>query len=272
MIPLILLLALADIAEAQQAPAPCLDRPAQDRPYAKDRLLLVVRDQTPARAEYLIRTCGVRTPWSTNLESELKEAGAEENVVKAIREKAPVPPPPSKPKPPGPKAGDIRANANDAQRYAYIPAGAFRMGCSAGDTECDTDEKPAHDVRISKGFWMGQTEVTVAAYKRFAQATGRAMPQEPKFSDRPLNPGWRSETLPMNMVDWTDARDFCSWAGMRLPTEAEWEYAARAGSTGAWYGDLDQIAWFADNKRQLTDRLTSHLGEGTRQVFRSFEE
>ena len=61
-------------------------------------------------------------------------------------------------------------------KYVWIPPGTFMMGCSPGDNECRDDEKPAHRVTITKGFWMGQTAVTVGAYKRFAGATGRQMP------------------------------------------------------------------------------------------------
>jgi hypothetical protein len=96
------------------------------------------------------------------------------------------------------------------------------MGCSPGDNECHVSEKPSHRVTITKGFWIGQTEVTVGAYKRFAAATGRQMPGAPSF-----NSGWADDMMPIVNVTWDDAREYCTWAGGRLLTEVEWEYSAR---------------------------------------------
>ena len=131
-----------------------------------------------------------------------------------------------------PSAGKMKVNAKDHLTYIWIPAGTFTMGCSSDHNECFEDEKPAHEVTITKGFWIGQTLVTQSAYKRVVG----------------LNPSrFKGEQLPVETVSWDDAENYCKRVGMRLPTEAEWEYAARAGSTGARYGNLGDIAWYAGN-------------------------
>jgi len=129
-------------------------------------------------------------------------------------------------------AGTTKVNPKDGLTYVWIPPGSFMMGCSPGDGECSDDEKPAHEVTITRGFWLGQTPVTQQAYQN---VTGR-------------NPSYfKRASLPVEGVSWDEAKAYCAAIGGRLPTEAEWEYAARAGSTGARYGNLDDIAWSAKN-------------------------
>ena len=128
----------------------------------------------------------------------------------------------------------LTVNPADGLEYAKAPAGSFQMGCVPDDEECYPREEPRHTVRISRPFWIGRTEVPVQAYERFVAAAGREMPPEPQGLPD-FNDGWMKKSHPMVKVTWDEARAYCAWAGGRLPTEAEWEYAARGGEDGLKY-------------------------------------
>jgi len=138
---------------------------------------------------------------------------------------------------PGHKLGDSKINPKDGLRYLWIPPGNVVTGCSPGDDECYEDEFPTRKVILTRGFWLSQTEVTQAAYEK---VTG----ENPSIFNGP--------NLPVEMVTWDDADYYCTAIGGRLPTEAEWEYAARAGTTGSRYGNLDEIAWYWNNSQLST--------------------
>ena len=166
----------------------------------------------------------------------------------------------------------MKLNPTDGLAYVWIPPGEFQMGCSEGDGKCHSRETPRHRVRISRGFWIGKTQVTVAAYRKFSEATRRGMPKEPVFRGRALNPGWAEPQQPIVNVTWDEATEYCEWAGGRLPSEAEWEYAARAGSQFSSYGDLAGIAWFADNAGRVGLDSTRVWNEQVQEDFDTYCE
>ncbi|HYO15456.1 MAG TPA: SUMF1/EgtB/PvdO family nonheme iron enzyme [Thermoanaerobaculia bacterium] len=121
--------------------------------------------------------------------------------------------------------------------FGRICTGTFTMGSAENDKDAFDNTKPAHQVTLSE-FWIAKTETTNEQYRRFR-------------SDHQGD-----NRLPVEDVIWADAKAACEHFGGRLPTEAEWEYAARAGSQTAWsFGDnekeLGEYAWYVENSGNM---------------------
>ncbi len=145
------------------------------------------------------------------------------------------------------KAGDVKIE------WVKIPGGTFMMGCSSGDAQCDDDEKPQHKVTVSS-FKIMKYEVTQGQYEK-------VMGNNPSYFK-----GCGSN-CPVESVSWNDAKAFCEKAGGRLPTEAEWEYAARGGKDTKYYcgneqSCLDGIAWYYSNSGSKTHEVGQKKANG----------
>ena len=160
--------------------------------------------------------------------------------------------------------GSTRLNlGGEVVGLASIPAGEFMMGALATDSEAEPDEKPAHRVRLS-GFEIGVTEVTVGQFQAYCRATGKEMPEQVDLNNTAQHP--------VHNVTWDEAVGFCEWAtgelkrqglpgSVRLPTEAEWEDAARGGATGIGGKSLHKYPW-GDQAPAGGDGLANFDGNG----------
>ena len=129
----------------------------------------------------------------------------------------------------GRRAGETRRD-DKGITWVWMPSGLFHLGCEPRDSACEDDEKPGSDREV-EGFWMAQTETTVAAYQACVRDGACAADQlEGDSAEKTCNGPNKRSQHPMNCVDWESAASFCRWAGGRLPTAVEWEYAAKSGA------------------------------------------
>jgi formylglycine-generating enzyme required for sulfatase activity len=167
----------------------------------------------------------------------------------------------------GPTPGEKRRFPPSNEEFVFLSGGTFPMGCVPGDHDCSTLEVPRHQVTISKGFWVAVRLVTVASYRTFAQQTRRDMPPPPSFP--------QGNDHPVVNVTWDDAAEYCKWAGGRLPSEAEWEYAARGGNTGLkfpWGNEIthDQANGAGTGGKDIWER-TSPVGSFAPNAYGLFD-
>lgn len=144
---------------------------------------------------------------------------------------------------PTPELGATRVREADGMTQVYVPAGEFEMGHENGST----DERPVHTVALD-AFWLDRTEVTNVQYQ------GCVIEGVCELSEQVDNKNYSGAAQPVVGVDWNDAVTYCEWIGGRLPTEAEWEYAARGPENMSYpWGNTWQTGWVNCRAGQCQD-------------------
>ena len=217
--------------------------------------IVLAKTITDSSKRYSLTTTSISTPTSALITANasmnpVTDTGQTAPTITLSQDRSMVSEPPA-----NPQMGNTWTRSADEMFMIFIPAGDFLMGSTDTDKEARTDEKPQHKVYLD-AFWIDQTEVTNAMFSRFVEMTRykttaeRAgsgwvyFPLSKKWQETP-GAYWRHPYAPTSTLDgrnhypvvqvsWDDALAYCTWVGGRLPTEAEWEKAAR-GTDGRIY-------------------------------------
>ena len=268
--------AMATAMPAAQGPAPGVVKSSDARPHAAVHIAPMCTSQDSARmlaspwkiaaAAVGIMAVGVfmYRSWAHPNRDISPESLISKNVVPGKRDELK--------QTPAPAATNPLTNSL-GMKLTFVPAGEFWMGSPEAETDASRDEHPRHQVRIAKPFYLGTYSVTKGEFARFVAATNYQTDAEKDgaggvgYSSDPANPlvqepafNWRNtgfaqtDEHPVVNVSWNDAVAFCNWLSAeegktyRLPTEAEWEYACRAGTATAYFfgDDPEDLAKYAN--------------------------
>lgn len=229
---------------------------AQEKPFTMGQLLRAistVNEKTgPEKAKLLrriaadVKARGVDFPLTKDYEKLLRDEGANNQLIDAIRRKAAE----TTPTPDGGKA----FKNSIGMEFIRIPSGTFTMGSAA-----NKDEQPVHRATVSKAFYIGKYEVTIGEWKKVMGDSANPIADEDKMF-------YEKDRQPIIYVSWGDVQEFIKrlstqdGGAYRLPTEAEWEYVARAGTKTQWFfgsdfGKIGTYAWIGSNSGGKTHEV-----------------
>ena len=167
-----------------------------------------------------------------------------------------------------------------AQKYpemVFVQGGSFQMGSQSGES----DEQPVHTVILSD-FYIGKYEITVEQYNAYCRELGKRLPSVPSaewYEEHPnaIKWSWKNKNPILN-VSWKDAMDYCSWLSKKtghnytLPTEAQWEYAARGGQKSSNFkysgsNNLNKVAWYDETTQEKGPKPVGQLKSNELEIY-----